>query len=116
MPAPAGLEILGYQLHGFPRVDFPGFLAYGKSMASIDELITEIKRLTPEQVNEVARIIQGFSHAEIAASPRQSAVPACVVEEAVEHGWPAFLFTELIGSLPDLERPAQLPVQNRSDL
>jgi hypothetical protein len=50
-------------------------------MASIDELITEIKSLTPEQVNEVA-----------------------------------LLFTELIGSLPDLERPAQPPVENRYDL
>jgi hypothetical protein len=98
------------------KVDFPPCLAYGKSMASIDELITEIKRLTPEQVDEVARIIRGFSHGKIAASPRGSAVPACVVEEAVQHGWPALLFTELIGSLPDFERPAQPPVENRSDL
>jgi hypothetical protein len=85
-------------------------------MASIDELMREIKRLTPEQVNEVARIIQGFSHAEIPVAPRQSAVPASVVEEAVQHGWPPLLFTELIGSLPDLHRPAQPPVENRSDL
>lgn len=100
----------------FSRVDFSVCLAYGKSMASIDELITEIKRLTPEQVNEVARIIQGFSHAEIGVSPRQSAVPTCVVDEAVQHGWPTLLFTALIGSLPDLERPAQPAVENRSNL
>jgi hypothetical protein len=39
-----------------------------------------------------------------------------VVAEAVQHGWPALLFTELIGSLPDLERAAQPSVENRSDL
>jgi len=43
-------------------------------------------------------------------------VPARVVDEAVQHGWPAALFTELIGSLPELERPAQPPVENRANL
>jgi hypothetical protein len=84
-------------------------------MASIEELITEIKRLTPEQVDEAARIIRGLSRAESLGALR-AAVPASVVAEAVQHGWPALLFTELIGSLPDLERAAQPPVENRTDL
>ena len=44
------------------------------------------------------------------------AVPAHVVDEAVQHGWPAELFTKLIGSLPELERSAQPPVENRVNL
>ena len=81
-------------------------------MTSIEELLTEIKRLTPEQVDEVARIIQGLSRTESPVALRP-AVPTTVVAEAVQHGWPARLFTELIGSLPDLERAAQPPVENR---
>jgi len=84
-------------------------------MTSIEELLTEIKRLTPEQVDEVARIIRGLSHGESPTAHRY-AIPAYIVDEAVRHGWPARLFTELIGSLPDLERAAQPPVENRTDL
>src|ERR1019366_1730054 len=49
-------------------------------------------------------------------APRHAAVPARVVDEAVQHGWPAELFTEVIGSLPELERSAQPPVENRANL
>lgn len=84
-------------------------------MASIEELIAELKKLTPEQVDEAARIIRGLSRAESPTS-HQPAVPAYVVDEAIQHGWPARLFTVLIGSLPDLERAAQPPVENRADL
>jgi len=84
-------------------------------MASIEELITDIKRLTPEQVDEVARIIRGLSRTE-SRGERRAAIPAAVLAEAVQHGWPTLLFTELIGSLPDLERAAQPPVENRADL
>jgi len=85
-------------------------------MPSIEELITEIKRLTPEQVDEVVRVVQRLSRTESAVAPRPPTVPAYVVDEAVRHGWPAGLFTELIGSLPDLERAAQPPVEDRPDL
>jgi hypothetical protein len=81
-------------------------------MTSIEELVTEIKRLTPAQVDELARIIRGFSRAE-SPVPLLPAVPASVVAEAVQHGWPTLLFTELIGSLPDLERATQPPVEKR---
>jgi hypothetical protein len=85
-------------------------------MASMDEVITELKRLRPEQVDEVARIIHDLSQTGCGEAPLQAAVPARVVDEAVQHGWPAELFTELIGSLPELERTAQPPVENRTNL
>jgi hypothetical protein len=85
-------------------------------MASIEEVFAELQKLTPEQVNEVARVIHQLSHAECPAALSHSAVPPSVINEAVQHGWPAELFTEVIGSLPDLERPAQPPVENRTVL
>jgi hypothetical protein len=69
-------------------------------MPSIEELIMEIKRLTPEQLDEVARTVTRLSRTGTAVTPRSPSVPAHVVDEAVRHGWPAHLFTELIGSLP----------------
>ena len=85
-------------------------------MASVEEVITELKRLRPEQVDEVARIIHDLSQTACGKAHLDPAVPARVVDEAVQHGWPAEFFTELIGSLPDLERSAQPPVENRAGL
>jgi len=79
-------------------------------MASVEEVIRELKYLSPEQVDEVARVIHELSHT------KSHTVPAAVVCEAVTHGWPAELFTELIGSLPDLERPPQPLTDNRAKL
>ena len=85
-------------------------------MASVEEVITELKRLLPEQVNEVARIIHDLSQTACGEPPLHPAVPARVVDEAVQNGWPAEFFTEVIGSLPELERSAQPPVENRANL
>ena len=85
-------------------------------MASVEEVITQLKRLRPEQVDEVARIIHDLSQTACGKAPLHPAVPARVVDEAVLHGWPAELFTALIGSLPELERSAQPPVENRAEL
>lgn len=85
-------------------------------MASIEEVIKEIKRLTPEQVDEVARVISDFVRAGYPETSLPPAVPVCVLDEAIRHGWPAQLFTELIGSLPDLERATQPPEENRGGL
>lgn len=85
-------------------------------MPSIEELITEIRRLSPEQLDQVARAVQQISRTESDVAPQPPAVPSEVVNEAVRHGWPAHLFTELIGSLPDLERAAQPPVDDRAVL
>jgi hypothetical protein len=85
-------------------------------MASIEEIIVELKSLPQEQVDEVARIIHALSQTKRGESSLCSGVPAHVIDNAVQHGWPAELFTELIGSLPDLERAAQPPVERRSRL
>jgi hypothetical protein len=85
-------------------------------MASLEEVITELRRLRPEQVEEVARIIHDLSQTGRAEAAPHRAVPAHVVEEAVRHGWPTELFTDLIGSLPELERSARPAVENRADL
>ena len=84
-------------------------------MASMEEVITELKKLSPEQVDEVARIIHGLSRSECPGAVLHPAVPA-LVDEAVRNGWPAQLFTELIGSLPDLARATQPEVEIRADL
>ncbi len=80
----------------------------------MEEVIAQLKRLRPEQVDEVARVIHDLSQS--GGAPQHAAVPTRVVDEAVQNGWPAKLFTELIGSLPELERSAQPPVENRADL
>ena len=97
-------------------------------MASVEEVITELKKLRPEQVDEVARIIHGLSQTGCGEAPlvgrgasnwrgaSKPAVAARVVDEAIQHGWPAELFTEVIGSLPELERSAQPPVEIRANL
>jgi hypothetical protein len=85
-------------------------------MASVEEVITELKKLRPEQVDEVARVIRSLSQTARETAPREPAVPARLVNEAVQHGWPVELFTELIGSLPELERPVQPAVENRVSL
>ena len=85
-------------------------------MASMEEVITELKRLRPEQVDEVARIIHDLSQTGCGEAPLRAAVPARVVDQAVQHGWTAELFTKLIGSLPEFERSAQPPVENRANL
>jgi len=85
-------------------------------MASVEEVITELRRLRPEQVDEVARIIHDLSQIGREETALRPAVPAHVVDEAVRHGWPTELFTDLIGSLPELERSAQPAVENRAEL
>ena len=67
-------------------------------------------------MDEAARIIHDLSQTGCGEAPLHAAVPARVVDEAVQHGWPAELFTEVIGSLPELERSAQPPVEIRANL
>jgi len=84
-------------------------------MASMEEIITQLKGLRPEQVDEVATMVSRLAKAESSEGGPSRPAPQ-VVDEAVQHGWPAVLFTELIGSLPELERAAQPPVDNRANL
>jgi hypothetical protein len=82
----------------------------------MEEVITQLKRLRPEQVDEVAWIIHDLSQTACGEAPLHAAVPTRVVDKAVQHGWPAELFTEVIGSLPELERSFQPPVEDRANL
>ena len=85
-------------------------------MASMEEIITQLKRLRPEQVDEVANIIHRLAQAQSNDAPPHPAIAARVVDDAVQHGWPAELFTELIGSLPEFQRAAQPPEEIRANL
>ena len=85
-------------------------------MASVDELVTELKKLRPEQVDAVAKIVHNLSETVGQELPLHSRMPGRIVDEAVRHGWPADLFTDLIGSLPELERATQPPADDRASL
>ena len=83
---------------------------------SIEEVVKELEGLTPEQLEQVADVIRGFSQRGRSAILSHASVPASVVDHAVSHGWPAELFSDLIGSLPELERAPQPPIEKRPDL
>ncbi len=89
-------------------------MSYGEDVRSVEELIEDLKALTPEQLEQVASMVRGFSQT---PSPSTSEapvpIPQFIVDQAVLHNWPKELFSELIGSLPDIERPAQPPYDVR---
>ena len=85
-------------------------------MASIEEIVTKLKELSPEQVEEVARVINRFSPADRLDPHTANRDSTVVLDAAIQHGWPAHLFEDLIGSLPDIERPAQPPAEGRPGL
>jgi len=78
-------------------------------MTSVEELVQNLKSLTPEQLEQVARVVYGFSlHNEQGnESQAQKKMPQSIIDEAVLHGWPRELFTTIIGGLPEMERPPQ---------
>ncbi|MBV9035252.1 MAG: hypothetical protein JO182_12240 [Acidobacteriaceae bacterium] len=78
-------------------------------MVSIEELVQDLKALTPEQLQQVARVVHEFSLRgdQPSGSQAQGKMPQAVVDEAVRHGWPRELFTEVMGSLPEMERAPQ---------
>lgn len=87
-------------------------------MVSIEQLVQELKSLTPEQLQQVARVVHEFSQSDDQQrrSQAQGKVPQPVVDEAVLHGWPRELFAELIGSLPEMERAPQPAYRIRETL
>ena len=76
---------------------------------SIEELVRDLKRLTPEQLDQVVTVVHGFSRDRGTQSdlPPRVAIPQTIVDDAVNHSWPRELFTEILGSLPELERAPQ---------
>lgn len=85
-------------------------------MASIEEVISDLKKLTPEQVEQVARLVHGLAQPDPSPTTPSPTVPAYLVDDAVRHGWPPELFSKVIGSLPNLERAAQPSSENRAGL
>ena len=87
-------------------------------MVSVENLVAELKSLTPDQLERVAQIVHTLS-AESRPSERlaPSAVSSSVLEQAIQNGWPSTLFTDVIGRVDeDFERPPQLPEEVRSAL
>jgi hypothetical protein len=76
-------------------------------MDSVEDLVVELKALTPDQLDRVARIIHELARranpagAGDAGMTPQSAIPPAVLDQAVQNGWPAALFTDVIGQVSD---------------
>ncbi|MFL6463256.1 MAG: hypothetical protein ACJ73N_02460 [Bryobacteraceae bacterium] len=87
-------------------------------MITIEELIQDLKSLTPEQLEQVAQIVHRFSlrGEQPSGLQTQTEISQSIIDEAVLHGWPQELFTELIGSLPEIERAPQPTYNVRGDL
>jgi hypothetical protein len=85
-------------------------------MASIEEVISDLKKLTPEQVEQVARLVHGLAQPTSSTTTPGPSVPAYLVDDALRHGWPPELFSKVIGSLPDLERAPQPSPKDRAGM
>ena len=87
-------------------------------MISIEELVQDLKNLTPEQLQQVAKVVHEFSlRGEEGSELRtQGKMPQSIIDAALLHGWPQELFAELIGSLPEMERAPQPAYDVRGDL
>ena len=86
-------------------------------MISLEELVQDLKSLTPEQLQQVAKVVHEFSlRGEGGSEPKtQGKMPQSIIDTAVLHGWPQELFSELIGSLPEMERAPQPTYDVRRD-
>ena len=87
-------------------------------MVSIEELVQDLRGLTPEQLQQVARVVHEFSQRDEGQrkSQAQGSMPQTIVDQAVLRGWPRELFAELIGSLPEIEREPQPTYNARESL
>ena len=90
-------------------------------MTSVENLVRELRTLTPDQLDRIALIVHEFN----AAAPAESASDArtaasiapSVLEQAVRNGWPAELFTGVTGCISDdFRRPPQIPHESRQSL
>jgi hypothetical protein len=77
---------------------------------SINELVQDLKTLTPEQLEQVAGLVHRFTSRArwepVESAPRAS-IPVSVAGRALANGWPRELFTEVIGGLPEMNRAPQ---------
>jgi hypothetical protein len=85
-------------------------------MASVETLIAELKTLSPDQLERVAQMVHTLSEK---GSQNESLGPSILskplLEQAIANGWPAELFSKIIGNIgDDFERPAQPPFEVRA--
>jgi hypothetical protein len=89
-------------------------------MVSVESVIAELKELTHDQLERVAQVVHELAGERNLIPPeRQSEarVPESVIVEAVKNGWPAELFTDVIGRVSeDFTRPPQYPFESRPGL
>jgi hypothetical protein len=99
---------------------FPPGMAYWEHMVSVERVIAELKELTPDQLDRVAQVVHELAADRSHTRPEpqcDARVPESIVAEAVRNGWPADLFTEVIGQVDeDFSRPPQLPAEPRPSL
>jgi hypothetical protein len=104
------------ELHGAG----PAFGWHTGSVASVEHVISELKELTPDELDRVAQIVHDLAAERSHIRPERQGdtrVPESVVVEAVRNGWPADLLTEVIGRVDeDFARPPQLPFEPRPSL
>ena len=97
-------------------------MRYLEYMESVEDLVVELKALTPDQLDQVARIVRALSGGRHGAADSEdpavaSPVPQAVVQQAIRNGWPASLFTDVIGKIgEDFKRPTELPYDVRRGL
>jgi len=89
-------------------------------MASVESVIAELKELTSDQLDRVAQVVHELAAERRHTPPERQCdarVPESIVAEAVKNGWPADLFTDVIGRVDeDFARPPQLPFESRPSL
>jgi len=91
-------------------------------MESVEDLVVELKALTPDQFDQVARIVHALSGGRHGTADSDdpavvSPVPEAVVQQAIRNGWAASLFTDVIGKIgEDFKRPGELPCDVRRGL
>lgn len=78
-------------------------------MASVENLVAELKALTPDQLVHELSV-----ESRAGGPPLPYIVSNSVLEQAIQNGWPASLFRDLIGHIDeDLTRPSQFPYEVR---
>ena len=100
-----GEIICDWKFRGNADLEIPlNFLRDTYVMAeSVEDLVAELRELTPEQLDRVARMVRGFaSDAGGTALAKPATVSPSMVDRAVQNGWPLhYLFTEVIGQIGD---------------
>ncbi len=89
-------------------------------MPSVEALVVQLKELTPDQLERVARIIHKLSAKNSQQSMERQGrcgVSGSVLKQAIENGWPVELFTQIIGNIEsDFQRPTQPAYEVRPPL